>query len=99
MSLIGATRVLWVVDESDSAGFQCKLVEYVFQGYQEQHNTQVALAVQEVCRKVLQYYQHANEIILQSDNTSCFSSQKYIPFLYHMNKAENMHRIFRRFFH
>lgn len=85
MSLLGAMIVRWVETE-DCKGYEYRFSDYVFKGYAGQDNTQVAAAIEVIVNQVHKTYPYVKQIVLQSDNATCFASQELIPFIYHLNR-------------
>ena len=82
MSLLGTMLVQWSAEKN---GFVYRFDNIAFKGYAGQDNVQVAAAVKQVIEQVKTNYPEIREIIVQSDNATCFASQELIPFIYHLN--------------
>ena len=90
MSFLGTMDIRWV-KTIDGKGFQYNFCDYVFKSYSGQDNVQVASAIEEIVKNTKEHYPHVKQIILQSDNATCFSSQELIPYIYHLNhKSSNI---------
>jgi hypothetical protein len=72
MSVLGVMIVHW---STEKCGFVYRFENFVFKGYTGQDNVQVAAALQQIVTEVNHIYPGMQEIVLQSDNASCFSSQ------------------------
>lgn len=84
MSLLGAMAVQYV-EKDDKEGYEYHFLDFIFKGYSGQDNIQVASALDAIVKQVALRFPVVKEIIIQSDNASCFSSQELIPFVYHLN--------------
>eukprot|EP00957_Ditylum_brightwellii_P055068 4173980-Ditylum_brightwellii.AAC.1 len=62
-----------------------KFVNCIFKGYAGQDNVQVALALEIMVQDTKRKHPGIKEIVLQSNNATCFASQDHIPFLFHTN--------------
>ena len=80
MSVLGAMIVTW-----KTKGFEYKFIDCVFKGYTGQDNIQMAAALELLIGIVQEQDTNIKEIIIQSDNATCFASQELIPFIYHLN--------------
>ena len=86
MSVLGTMVVQWVTKDDDKEmGFQYSIMDYIISGYTGQDNVQVCAILQLLCSSVQKMHPDVNEICLQSDNATWFSSQEMIPFIHHLN--------------
>ena len=69
MSVLGEMLVYWSHDKS---GYIHKFEDYVLKGYSSQNNVQVSLVIQHIVSKLHDNYPWLQEILFQSDNSSCF---------------------------
>lgn len=98
MSDLGAMIMQWVVRkvkqksangtiiEKEVGGFEYSFLNLLFKDYTGQDHVQVSSAIEKIVSYVKEKYPEVKEIIIQSDNATCFASQEHIPFIYHMNK-------------
>ena len=82
MSLLDTMIVQWL---TENKGFVYCFENFVFKGYAGQDHVQVAASLQQIVKEVKSNYLEIKEIVIQSDNASCFASQELIPFVYHLN--------------
>lgn len=86
MTMLRTMVIQWIMNNQEAGAFEYCFVNYIFKGYSGQDNVQVASAIQEIRQWIGQTYDNVRDIVIQSDNASCFSSQELIPFIYHLNK-------------
>lgn len=79
--------------EIEVGGFEHSFIDFVFKNYTGQDHTQVAAAIEQLVSHVHQKYPEVREIILQSDNATCFSSQEHIPFIHHLNQESKTNKM------
>lgn len=72
--------------EKEVGGFEYSFLNLLFKDYTGQDHVQVSSAIEKIVSYVNEKYPEVKEIIIQSDNATCFASQEHIPFIYHMNK-------------
>ena len=84
-SCLGAMVVQWL-KKGDHWGYSYKFIDIVFKGYDGQDNVQVAASIKMLVEHVHSQIPGIKEIVVQSDNATCFASQELIPFIYHLNE-------------
>jgi hypothetical protein len=60
--------------------------DIVFDKFSSQSNVQVVSAIQELLPYLKIRFPLLEQLIIISDNASCFASHDAIPFIYHLNK-------------
>lgn len=105
MSDLGAMIMQWVIRkvkeklkdgetiEVEVGGFEYSFVNFIFKNYSGQDHVQVASAIEQIISHVHEKFPEVKEIIIQSDNASCFASQELIPFIYHTNKESQIKKM------
>lgn len=105
MSDLGAHIMQWVIRklkekmkngetvEVEVGGFEYSFVNFIFKNYSGQDHVQVASAIEQIISHVHEKFPEVKEIIIQSDNASCFASQELIPFIYHTNKESRIKKM------
>ena len=80
--------VLWAtrdVDGKTCNGFEYSFLDIAMKNYVGQDNVQVAAVVEEISGQIQQQLLDVRNIIFQSNNASCLTSQELIPFVYYLN--------------
>ena len=86
MSVLGVMIVVWTTKEDGTCGFEYHFFDIVMKGHAGQDNVQVAAALELIVELVHERFPETEDIVLQSDNASCFSSQELIPYVFQMNE-------------
>ena len=84
MSLLGMMMIRWNIAD-DKIGYEYSFHDYVVKGYISQDHVHVGAIIQLASRIINDNGLEIQNIIIQSDNASGFSSINLIPFIYNMN--------------
>ena len=89
MSLLGAMlvrRTTITIGDAISTGLEYYYYDVVIDKYSSQDNIQVMAVITAVLHRVRQDFQSVQEVMLGSDNASCFASHDAIPYIHNLNK-------------
>lgn len=85
MSLLGS-MIIRFLETEELSGYEYQFSDYIFKGYSGQDNIQVAAAIEVIVDQTRRRFPEIKNIVIQSDNASCFASQELVPFIFHLNQ-------------